>query len=110
MKNKFYYEDYRGKHTITLNRACPEYINADCPEIYLEDGSLIYKLTIAGTYDLPLFAIEDGTGKKLISFLKKSDIAFRKKYQNLSTVNTPFEATMLGESVRELEKMIERGY
>lgn len=105
---KFYYEDYRKKHIITLTRACPEYINSDCPEIYLEDGSLIYKLTIEGTFDLPLFAIEDGIGKKLISFLRRSDIAFRKKYPTIAEI--PFEKTFLAGSIRELEKMIEREY
>jgi hypothetical protein len=29
----FYYEDYKGRHLITLKKACPEWINSDCPDI-----------------------------------------------------------------------------
>ena len=105
----FYYNDYRGKHNITLKRACPEWINADTPDIYFEDESLLWHSDISGVTDLPLWAIKDGTGEKLIKFILKSDNAFRKKYPDSKTV-VPFEKTFLGSWINDLKKMIERGY
>ena len=105
---KFYYKNWRGKRFITLKVACPEWINSDCPDIYFEDGSRLFKSTIQGVYDLPLFAIEEGIGEKLVSFMKRSDKAFRKKYPECA--GSSFDKTMLGYWVKEIEEMIKRGY
>jgi len=105
---KFIYEDWRGKHTITLKRACPEWINSDCPEITTEVGDTIFKTGINGVNDLPLWALENGTAQKLINFIIKSDLAFGKKYPEIKEL--PLEKTCLGSDVEAIKEMIKRGY
>ena len=74
----FYYNSHSGKHNITLKRACREWINADCPDIYYQDGSRILYHDINGW---------SFNGHGLISvnemahFIHKSDKSFFKRYK-----------------------------
>ncbi len=102
----FYYEDYKGKHHITLNKGCPDWVNSDCPDILYNDGSVLFHSSLNGVDDLPLFAIEDGTAQKLVKFIKASDRLFEKKYQGEKKEGK----TWLNSYVEEIEAMIKRGY
>ena len=85
---KFYYIGSDGKkHRITLKRACPEWVNFDCPCIYYEDGSEVLN---TGTWGAFCWEIEtwwmdseeerETVAKMIINFIRKSDEAFIKKY------------------------------
>lgn len=70
----------------TGKRGAPEYINYDCPDIYVElewdDGSKhwtkILELGFYGTWVSDELTLEERMA--LVAFIKRSEIAFNKKY------------------------------
>ncbi len=76
---KFYFEDWRGKNYITLEKGSAEWVNSDCPSIYNEkDIEILHNGGLNGFYGLP---IEDiSLLKQLRNFIIGSDKAFIKKY------------------------------
>lgn len=79
----YYYEDFNGKHKLTLIRGAAEWVNADCPSIYSDDGSEVYHGG-SMTPHIP-YNIDDNIRTALMSFFAKSSKAFNKRYPNLVT-------------------------
>lgn len=79
---RYYFEDWRGRNTITLKRASAEWVNSDCPDILTEEGgTILHNGGLNGWYGLP-FGNSDLIGQ-LRKFVVASDRAFCKKYVHL---------------------------
>jgi hypothetical protein len=82
---KYYFEDYKGKHYITLKKGSAEWINSDCPDILMEDGSyIVHTGGLNGWYALPMQDIQ--LLRLFRNFVLKSDKSFCKKYPDLGYV------------------------
>lgn len=82
---RYYFDDYRGRHFITLKRASAEWINSDCPDIMMESGEYVFHNGgMNGWYKLPIQDIP--LLRSFRNFILKSDKAFCKKYPELNYV------------------------
>jgi len=98
---KYYFEDWRGKNTITLKRASAEWVNSDCPDILTEEGeTILHNGGLNGWYGLPFE--NENLLKQLRRFVITSDKAFCKKYAHLG-----FTFEDEGKLVKNLDREIE---
>lgn len=88
---KFTYDDFRGTHVITMQRAAPEWCNSDCPTLYSISGDPALDNLRINSDGLLIESIPDELARLFARFVRRSSEAFyrkmRAKYPNSTWVN-----------------------
>ena len=109
MRTTFMFEDWQGKHKITMKRASAEWANSDCPDIWAtvekEDRRPeTWRVNSGGTF---IEAAPEEIQKAFITFFLASSKAFYRKYPRLNdSPRNGFWANFLKDNEREYGDLI----
>lgn len=83
---RFFFDDHRGHHTITMKRACAEWCNADCPTIYSASPIPDENGWMLNSGGLHIESLPEAWRKMFIKFVVRSSEAFYRKYPHCRSV------------------------